>query len=246
MKKHYYGAIFLVSVLLGTMIGLEFHIDRSSPAGVYTSYLEASNSLTTALGNTEKLNKLLSSVRNEYESLDSATKLRNHGLQDLKKELVILQKEAGLTPDVGEGVSITINYDPKLPVIPGLTYVDEATQLQMVVNDLQSVGALAIAINQERLITTSSIRSVNGLTTRSGPFSGVVQVNGQPIAAPYVISVIGSINPILNLIAAEGLKDQFAILDQSFQVKVFRAPNLLRVPAYTGVLPGQYSTEVGM
>jgi uncharacterized protein YlxW (UPF0749 family) len=246
VKKHVAGSIFLVSILFGAMIGLEFHIDRSSPASVYTSYLAASNSLTTAMNNSAKLNKLLTSVRNEYQTLYRATQLHNNGLNDLKKELIILQKQAGLTPSVGEGISITINYDPNLPMIPGLTFVDEAVQLQMVINDLQSVGATAIAINNERLITTSSIRSVNGLTTRSGPFSGVVQVNGEPIAAPYVIDVIGSIPPIMNLIAAEGLKDQFSILDQLFQVKVYHAPSLLHIPAYTGVLPGQYSTEVGM
>ena len=246
MKRQISVALLLVSVFLGLMAGLEFHIDRSSPSSAYVSYLSASNALTTAMDNTTKLNKLLTGVRNEYQTLDNATKLHNHGLEDMKKELIILQKQAGLTPAVGEGISITINYDPNLPMIPGLTYVDEAEQLQMVVNDLQSVGATAIAINSERLITTSSIRSVNGLTTKSGPFSGVVQVNGEPIAAPYVINVIGSVSPILNLIAAEGLKDQFAILDQSFQVKVYRASNELHVPAYTGVLPGQYSTEVGM
>lgn len=246
MKKYVAGAIFLVSVLLGVMIGLEFHIDRSSPASVFTSYLAASNSLTTALDNSAKLNKLLISVKKEYETLDSATKLHNHGVQDLQKELLILEKEAGLTPAAGEGISITINYDPNLPLIPGLTYVDEAVQLQMVINELQSVGATAISINNERLITTSSIRSVNGLTTRSGPFTGVVQVNGEPVAAPYVIKVIGSIASINNLIVAEGLKDQFAILDQSFKVKIYRSPDFLRLPAYTGTLPGQYSTEVGM
>ncbi len=164
----------------------------------------------------------------------------------ITKKDVSVEKEAGLTPVAGEGVSITINYDPNLPLIPGLTYVDEAVQLQMVINDLQSVGATAIAINNERLITTSSIRSVNGLTTKSGPFTGVVQVNGEPVAAPYVISVVGPIASINNLIEAEGLKDQFAILDQSFIVKTYLAPDLLHLPAYTGVLPGQYSTEVGM
>ena len=246
MKKFVGGAIFFVSIMLGIMIGLEFHIDRSSPASIFTSYLAASNSLTTALGNSAKLNKLLSSVKNEYQTLDNATTLHNHGVHDLKKELMILEKEAGLTPVAGEGVSITINYDPNLPLIPGLTYVDEAVQLQMVINELQSVGATAIAINNERLITTSSIRSVNGLTTKSGPFTGVVQVNGEPVAAPYVISVIGPISTINNLIVAEGLKDQFAILDQSFRVKTYRSPDLLHLPAYTGVLPGQYSTEVGM
>ena len=179
MKKLVAGAIFFVSIMLGIMIGLEFHIDRSSPASIYTSYLAASNSLTTALDDSAKLNKLLTSVKNEYQTLNNATKLHNHGVQDLKKELMILEKEAGLTPVAGEGVSITINYDPNLPLIPGLTYVDEAVQLQMVINDLQSVGATAIAINNDRLITTSSIRSVNGLTTKSGPFTGVVQVNGQ-------------------------------------------------------------------
>lgn len=246
MRKYYSVAMMSVSLLLGLMIGLEFHIDRSSPAVAYTSYLAATDDLSSALQTSAHLNRMLKNVGAQYQTLVAASQIHSHGMQNLQEELKNLEQQAGLTPRVGEGISITINYDPDLPVLPGLVYVNEAQQLQMVVNDLESVGAVAIAINGERLVTTSSIRSVSGLAAGSGPFAGVVQVNGDPVAAPYVIQAVGPVNAMTNLLTAEGLKGQFAILDQSFTVQVFHRPRLLTVPAYTGVLPGKYSVEVGM
>lgn len=245
MNKWAQRALFGVSIILGFMLSLEAHVDRSGPATGYTSYLELSDELTSALAQTPGLRTALLRARQEQTALAATASHARTGLSLLRAEALRLDRAAGLTSVQGQGVVITINFDPYLPVIPGLRYVDEATQLQMLVNYLLASGAQAISINGQRLVTTSSIRSVNGLNEAPGPFSGVLQVNQVPAQAPYRITVIGPVGAIENMLAVEDLAGQFQLLDQSFVLQAHTGPNALTVPAYTGVLPGANSTEVG-
>ncbi|KUO95563.1 DUF881 domain-containing protein [Ferroacidibacillus organovorans] len=232
-----------VAVLLGVMIGLELHMNRMSPAVAYSSYLNATNALSQAIQKTPVAIRQLAAARAQLKTLEDASEHTAKGYLRLQSELNSVEKQAGLTPWTGTGIVIRISYDPNLPVIPGLRFVDEATQLRMVVNILESAGAQAIAINGQRLVTTSSIRSVMGLNAAQGPFSSAVQINEQPVDAPYVIEAAGNPAPLSSVLNAEGLADQFRILDQAFRVTLFRAPHLLRLPAYTGPLPGAYAKE---
>ncbi len=238
-------ALFGVSVTLGILLGLEFHVDRTPAVQAYTSYLSQSEALNAALARTGVLTRALAAGDAQLHALEEVSGHARVGLVDLRRELVHLEKQAGLTPLSGPGVRIRIAFDPKLPTIAGLTSVDEATQLQMVVGALQAAGAQAVAINGQRLVATSSIRSVHGLSASADPFSGVVQVNGQPVLAPYEIAAIGAPDRLAAILTAEALGQQFNILEQSFAVSLFRR-GPITVPAYTGPLPGKYATEVGM
>ncbi len=245
MKPVSMRALFGVSVTLGILLGLEFHIDRTPSAQAYASYLSQSEALNAALARTAVLTAALAADDAQLRALEEVSVHAKVGLVDLRQELAKLRKQAGMTTVAGPGVRISIAFDPKLPIIPGLSYVDEATQLQIVVNALQAGGAQAIAINGQRLVTTSSIRSVHGLSANAGPFSGVVQVNGQPVLAPYEIEAVGSPGRLVTILTAEALGQQFNILEQSFTVSQFRKTPIT-LPAYSGPLPGQYSTEVGI
>ncbi len=243
MRAGHKRALFGVSVVLGFMLSLEFYIDRTPTQSPYTSYYESSQQLTDALNESSVLGKTLSRGQHQLQALGEATRHTVLGVRLLQQELNALKAAAGLSVVKGPGIAIKINYDPNLPVIPGLRYVDEATQLQMVVNLLDASGAKSIAINDQRLVTTSTIRSVNGLNAQVGPFSGVLQVNGVPIQAPYILMAVGSAQSMVNALNVEGIAAQFNILEQSFHVTQINAVTL---PAYTGVLPGRYAMEVGL
>lgn len=239
-------ALFAVSLSLGVMLGLEGHIERGeAPVGQYASYLEASNALQQALAKTPVLRAQLRRAQALHDALLAGSRHASRGLADVQAELRRLDAEAGLTALSGPGVIIEINYDPALPVIHGLRYVDEATQLQMVVNYLLASGASGIAIDGQRLVTTSAIRSVSGLEQLPGPFAGIVQVNDVPISAPYTIAVVGDSTAISNMLEVEALPEQFRLLDQSFRLLARPGSHGVRLPAYSGQLPGQYATEGG-
>lgn len=236
-------ALLSVSIILGFMLSLEAHIDRTSTTVDYGSYFSASEQLTAAINQTPILSSTLLRQQKQLKALEAATHHTTSGMASLRAEVADMNQAAGLTSLTGTGLSLRIDYDPALPLIRGLHYVNEATQIQMVLNLLDASGAQAIAINGQRLVTTSSIRSVEGLAVSSGPFSGIIQVNGVPVQAPYVIAAIGPTKAMVNMLNVEGMADQFMILDQSFMLT--KKPSLT-LPPYTGVLPGHFSTEVGM
>ncbi len=234
-----------VTVILGLMLGLETHIDHSVPGKAMGSYLAQSQALTSALQVSPKLQKRLTRDEQQLHALQAAAANESHGLSMMKQELAALQTSAGLSPLSGPGLAITINYDPNLPVIPSLRYVDEAQQLQMVINLLSASHAAGFSINGLRIVTTTSIRSVNGLSAPAGPFSGTVQIGGVPVQAPYTISVIGPVQSMTSMLQVEAIAQQFNLLDQSFTVTKFTQKNGVHLPAYNGPLPYRYVTEVG-
>ncbi len=245
MKRRQVITGLAVTLVLGLMLGLETHIDHTTSSNSMGSYLAQSQALTTAMQLSPKLQRRLAQDEKQLQALQATASNVSHGLAMMRQELVSLQKSAGLTSLQGPGLVITINYDPNLPVIPSLRYVDEAQQLQMVINLLAASGAKGFAINGQRLVTTTAIRSVNGLSAPAGPFSGTVQVGGVPIQAPYTIRVVGPVQSLNNMLQVEAIAQQFAILDQSFIVHAYRQYNGVSLPAYDGALPFSYITEVG-
>lgn len=246
MKRSSLVAILGVTLSLGVMVGLDAHVDRNSAKGTYSSYLAASQALSVALATSNQLESQLASVEKQRNVLLEASGHDAAGQVALQAELNQLEQMAGLTGLVGPGITVSINYDPALPLIPGLRYVDEATQLQMVVNYLQAAGAKGIAINGQRLVTTSAIRSILSFNDVPGPFSGVIEVNDLPVKAPYVISVVGPVDNLVNTLDAESIGQQFNILDQSFIVQPFFAHDGVHLPAYDGALPNQIAQEGGI
>lgn len=246
MKRLAVWSLAGVSLLLGCMIGLETHVvRRAGNVSAYSTYLADSQALTQALALTPRLVRRLLHEQAQWRALHAVTTHSSDGLRMLEAEVQKAQRAAGLTPLSGNGLRIRIAFDSHLPIIPGLHYVDEAMQLQMLVNYLQAAGCTGIAINGQRLTTVSSIRTVGSLGESMGPFSGVVQVNQVPVAAPYLVDVVGAVPAMVNMLQVEGIASQFNILDQSFALTRFAGRRRLSLPAYAGPLPGQYAREVG-
>lgn len=98
-------------------------------------------------------------------------------LDDMRSTITRLEVPAGFTAVHGEGIRITVDSAEDADVDDEVRDEDLAT----LVNGLWEAGAEAIAINDERLNSSGGIRN----TGRA------VHVNGNPVNAPYVISVIG-------------------------------------------------------
>jgi uncharacterized protein YlxW (UPF0749 family) len=120
---------------------------------------------------------------------DEVTQLRDQQLSDPRvvRQLRELEASTGLSRVTGDGVMVRVadgppGVDPKTgdPVLdPQARILDR--DLQLVANALWAAGAEAVAINDRRLTTTSTIRGA----------SGAILVNRQPIAGPYQIAAIG-------------------------------------------------------
>jgi len=150
-------------------------------------------------------------------------------------ELGTLRAAAGLTPMRGPGVVVTIT-DSRRPLRPGedpnlvlIHYSD----VRAVVNMLWAAGAEAVAVNDERIITTTGLSCVG--TT--------ILCNTRRMAPPYRVVAVGNQNAMMAAAQERG-----GILDQlrafEFPVTVTTGTDLA-VPPYSGGFVYRYAKPAG-
>jgi prepilin-type processing-associated H-X9-DG protein len=147
---------------------------------------------------------------------------------------------AGLTPVQGPGVVVTLNDSKKhlpnnMPNGFAPPNIIHDTDINQVVNELKAAGAEAIAVNDQRLVATSSIRCM-------GP---TVFINFVLTTPPFVIKAIGSskaMTTAMNL--PGGVASQIKAYDPAmFSV---REAGTLKLPAYSGSSEPRYARPAGL
>lgn len=118
----------------------------------------------------------------------------------LQEELRVLNALIGSIDVSGEGIIITLADNSNVTnqtigVFDNISnYLIHDTDLIMLINELKNAGAEAISINDERIISTTSI-------TCDGT---VILVNGNKLSSPFIIKAIGSPSLILGAIQRTG------------------------------------------
>lgn len=138
---------------------------------------------------------------------------------------------AGSTDLKGEGIIITLTDGDNATAVNSNTLVHDSDILT-VVNELQAAGAEAISVNNQRIISTSSIRCV-------GP---VIQVNYQKVASPFVIRAIGNsqyLECAMNI--KNGIVD--TLKEYGINITVERA-NEVEVLKYDGTFNAKYANKI--
>lgn len=145
-------------------------------------------------------------------------------LEALGRQLEQFRLLAGHVPVAGPGVIVELNDSP-FPLRPGddpNTVILHYTDLQGAINELWASGAEAIAVNSERLISSTGFNCVG--TT--------ILCNAKRIAPPYRIVAIGDPGQMLAYLQRpEGVLE--ALRAFGFPVKVSKGAHLT-VPAYRG------------
>jgi uncharacterized protein YlxW (UPF0749 family) len=153
-------------------------------------------------------------------------------LEELRTNLERLRILAGLAAMTGPGVVVELDDSPQ-PLRPGddpNTVILHYTDLQVVVNELWASGAEAIAINDERIVSTTGINCVG--TT--------ILCNTKRMAPPYRVTAIGDAERMQA--AVERSDASLATLRGfGFPVKVVRSLRLA-VPAYRGSFRFSHAT----
>jgi uncharacterized protein YlxW (UPF0749 family) len=129
----------------------------------------------------------------------------------LAQEIAAGQVAAGLVPVTGPGLRIVLTdaqTDPAEEEDP-LSRVQDG-DLQVLVNGLWAVGAEAVAINGERLIATSAIRSAGS----------AVWVDFVPLVSPYTVEAIGDAVAMQTELARSPAGQLLATLRSSYDIGV--------------------------
>jgi uncharacterized protein YlxW (UPF0749 family) len=174
-----------------------------------------------------ELKTTLVGLRQELAQRQQAAAANTDRLQALKVELDRQQLLAGLIAVRGPGVLVTLD-DSGVQIPPGddpNAYIIHEYDLRDIVNLLWMAGSEAIAINDERLVSTSSVYCVGS----------TVMVNNTRLSPPYLIRAIG--NPriqqdhLRNPSYLTNLKGKQRRYGLHFEVKSL---SQLSLPAYSG------------
>lgn len=161
----------------------------------------------------------LSSTGNTQEVLD----------KELQQAEILLGKKALR----GTGITIFLNDSPLEPTewLKLSDLIVHDMDILELVNELKLAGAEAISVNNQRIVSTSEIKCV-------GP---VVRINGQKVAAPYIIKAIGNSDDIYQTMNEKDSKANY-LRQRTIQV-VITKDNEVVVPAYNQEIKVNYLTS---
>lgn len=225
------------------MLTLQLTSRQQGHTSTPTSYLDYRTQVSEQLQEHAILAQDIAKQRAQLAQYESSSGNQKAMQAALQKDAATVAAEAGLSSTNGSGITMTIQDDPSLPFFTetaGKFAQNADVVISQIVNDLFGVGAKAISINGQRLVTTSSIRLVSGL----GP-NTELQVNTYPLQKPYVITAIGDVSNMQSVLTVDQIEPELNLMQEDFLVQAYESPNHVTVPAYDGQLPGTWAKEVG-
>jgi len=174
MRKNKKIGFLIVSVIIGFMLAVQLRLVKEPEVRDTRDTWE----LKVDLSNEQKLQvqlmKEITSLEQQLGRYES--ELQGSKEQALLHTLEALKEEAGLTEVTGQGILLTI-----VPLASGMIEREGVQQispelLKRLINELNMFDAEQIAINDQRVINSTVVREINGITKVDG-----VSLNTFPI-----------------------------------------------------------------
>jgi uncharacterized protein YlxW (UPF0749 family) len=156
-----------VTIIIGFMLAIQFETINEEPIirdtrdtwELRSDLLKEQQLQSNLIKEARKLDEKLASY--ETERMQSKEQILRETLQELKKEV-------GLTSVAGKGIILTIE-----PIAEELSFDSNGTNissdmLKRLINELNMNGAVNISLNSQRIINTTVIRDINGITKVDG------------------------------------------------------------------------------
>jgi uncharacterized protein YlxW (UPF0749 family) len=221
-------SILLVGLTLGLLLSLGWQRASETNAGAadqQSSKIQLSIQRLEA--EQEDLKTTLAGLRQELTERQQTAATNTDRLQILKDELDRQQLLAGLTAVTGPGVQVILD-DSTAQIPHGAdpnVYLIHEYDLRDIVALLWTAGSEAIAINDERLVTQSSVYCVGS----------TVMVNNTRLSPPYIIRAIGNSRVQLDYLRNPSYLKPLKEKKQQYGLRFEVNPaSELEVPSYTG------------
>ncbi len=178
------GLVVIVGAAAVGLVGVLAAISaRTSEAERLETRAELVSRVLTASDAVDVLQQEVSARTEEVDRLSADLFAAGEGSRE-SVELEQLALQAGTTALTGPGLIITMDDAPDAQ--PGSLNRVLDRDLQAIVNELWRAGAQGIAINDQRLVETSAIRSAGD----------AILVNYHPLARPYSIRAVQGDGPL--------------------------------------------------
>jgi uncharacterized protein YlxW (UPF0749 family) len=185
----------------------------------------------------ESLKAQILQLRSDIGDLEAAGEGGAAVTQRLNADLERARIAAGLAALSGPGLVIQLE-DSLIPVPEDgneRDYLVSGDDVLAVVEELWLAGAEAVAVNGERVASTTAIVDIGGS----------VLVNGAYIVPPYQVAAIGPAEMFDRLTASPGFVDFLRARAELFGIRVgYVTGNEVDVPAYAGLVNLRYGHVV--
>ncbi|MGW0521415.1 DUF881 domain-containing protein [Crossiella sp. NPDC003009] len=194
-----------------------------------------------AEGRVHEAEAALGRLRTDLEALERGAAGSDQRVEKVRGTAASLANPAGLNPLRGPGLVVTISDAPRGPDgrypadVPVDALVVHQKDLQSLLNALWAGGAEAVAVADQRLVSTSAVRCIGN----------TLLLHGRTYSPPYVISAIGDPDKLNSALdAADGVRI-FRQYAQSYGLGYrVQRPDVVRVPGYGGALRLDKAQEV--
>ncbi|WP_017415675.1 DUF881 domain-containing protein [Clostridium tunisiense] len=222
--------LFIASIIIGLLIAMNMNLGKGSKLLGVEEYEVAYNERIKLQGEIYNLQEQYLELTDKVNDFEMNSKSNKDILGDITEELKKNRIVLGKVPVKGEGVKITLSDAPE--VMFGGNYTTgmlvHDTDLVMVINDLRSAGAEAIAINDQRIVFNSS-----GICW--GPS---IRFDGVNVIGPFYITAIGNKDVLKSFLDTQ--KNQVKELKtRKCYVEVETSPEII-IPAYNSSTENKY------
>jgi uncharacterized protein YlxW (UPF0749 family) len=227
--------LLIPAVLFGLLVTVQWRSqnERSELTVRYnTPLIDAANALQNEQND---LKAQLAQLRARLDEIQSNASTQGGTAREVQARLDDLKVRAGLTARTGDGVMVQLDDARNVSVTSQSLdrSICHSTDLTDIVNTAWKGGADAIAINDERIVSSSSVYCVGS----------TIMVNGTLMSPPFNVTVIGPQNALLSAFddpnQLQDIKQRRDV--QGLGFRVTRA-SALHVPGYTGALNVRYGT----
>jgi uncharacterized protein YlxW (UPF0749 family) len=226
--------LLLPAVLFGLLVSVQWRTqaERNELTVRYnTPLLDAAKTLQNEQNS---LKLTLAELRAELDQIQTSASTQSDAAKDLQSRIDGLKNVAGLNERSGDGVEIVLDDARGAAAAKDVEKsICHNTDLTDIVNQAWRGGAEAIAINDERIVGSSSIYCVGS----------TIMVNGTLMSPPFKVLVIGPQNELLatydDPTQLRDIKQRRDIYGLGFRVS--RATGL-HLPPYRGALNVRFAT----
>jgi uncharacterized protein YlxW (UPF0749 family) len=232
-RKIPFGALIILSTLLGLLISIQLKTVNMQTGGYTTS--QRGQQLASQLN---KLNEKEDALKSELSALeDKLSKYKTSesnsdvALRSINEDIKKYEKLSGYTDVRGQGIDMKIIGVGQDPNANMLIYNYEL--LLSVVNKLNAAQADAISINEQRIVANTAIE-----------LSGEkLLINDTPISPPFVVKAIGNADTL-----ESALKLKYGVIweiENYYNAKVdIEKKENIKIPRYSKEIKYKYANPV--
>jgi uncharacterized protein YlxW (UPF0749 family) len=227
--------IMTFAAAAGVTRGVDANVDKNKMYAVRDMYQYEDSR--------KNMTKIVEKLKNDIEEEKTAIEsFKNLGDSDYYSRMKYINKQIkelkfynGFTDVAGPGIMLRVSdstfKDESIDIMDKIVHDVDITVL---LNDLKSAGAEAIEVNGKRIINISEV-------VCAGP---LLRINGEGVAAPFVIRAIGDQEKLYDVVTAEGSYAYVLMKEYGMEVAVV-ASDYLVIPKYYGTnYEVEYATSI--